>query len=178
MTWLDESKLAGMSIFVSEFLSVANKLGHRRLIGASLAPGLKQSSIPYLERVYDKLGMQKPSTPSTLEPTTAYSQRRAAMTRLKNQETMIEGYQEVLGFLQQRKRRARNFIIQLQESLNETIEARDSLTACASFSPSRHWSSSLVATPPLHSKLRTPIKHVSPDQGRRNLTRFQFPYKS
>ncbi|GFW56174.1 hypothetical protein TNCV_4628041 [Trichonephila clavipes] len=39
---------------------------------------------------YEKAFLSRPSTPSTPEPTTACSQRRAAMTRLKNQETMIE----------------------------------------------------------------------------------------
>ncbi|GFU97125.1 hypothetical protein TNCV_4642181 [Trichonephila clavipes] len=57
----------------------------------------------YQERI------SRPVTPLPLppEPTTDCGKRRAAMTRLKNQETMIDGYQKkkIPGYLQQRKRR-------------------------------------------------------------------------
>ncbi|GFU98748.1 hypothetical protein TNCV_2163721 [Trichonephila clavipes] len=48
------------------------------------------------------------------------------MTRLKNQETMIEGYQKFLATFNKGKDE-HGVYKQLQESPNETIEARDSL---------------------------------------------------
>ncbi|GFU98210.1 hypothetical protein TNCV_2035451, partial [Trichonephila clavipes] len=67
-----------------------------------------------------------PSTPLTPEPISACGRRRAAMTRLKNQETMIDGYQKFLATFSKGKDE-HGVYKQLQESLNETIEARDSL---------------------------------------------------
>ncbi|GFV59368.1 hypothetical protein TNCV_4524251 [Trichonephila clavipes] len=54
----------------------------------------------YRERI------SRPVTPISLpaEPTTDCGKRRAAMTRLKNQETMIEGYWKFLTTLQGRER--------------------------------------------------------------------------
>ncbi|GFS56963.1 hypothetical protein TNCV_2661441 [Trichonephila clavipes] len=50
------------------------------------------------------------------------------MTRLKNQETMIDGYQKFLATFSKGKDE-HGVYKQLQESLNETIEARDSLVS-------------------------------------------------
>ncbi|GFS90584.1 uncharacterized protein TNCV_4097791 [Trichonephila clavipes] len=76
----------------------------------------------YQERIF------RPVTPSSLppEPTTDCGKRRAAMTRLKNQETMIEGYQKFLTTFKQEKDE-HGVHKQLQESLKETIAARDQL---------------------------------------------------
>ncbi|GFU71114.1 uncharacterized protein TNCV_1216381 [Trichonephila clavipes] len=64
------------------------------------------------------------STPA--ESTTDCGKRRSAMIRLKNQETMIEGYQKFLTTFKQEKDE-HGVHKQLQESLKETITARDQL---------------------------------------------------
>ncbi|GFY19355.1 uncharacterized protein TNCV_4127421 [Trichonephila clavipes] len=76
---------------------------------------------------YEEL-ISRPSTPLPPEPTTACGKRRSAMTRLKNQETMIEGYQKFLATFNKGKDE-HGVYSQLQESLKETIEARDSLVS-------------------------------------------------
>ncbi|GFV11439.1 hypothetical protein TNCV_4884921 [Trichonephila clavipes] len=47
-------------------------------------------------KAYEELMLSRPTTPSSLpaESSTDCGKRRAAMTRLKNQETMIEGYRK------------------------------------------------------------------------------------
>ncbi|GFW35482.1 uncharacterized protein TNCV_3071101 [Trichonephila clavipes] len=77
---------------------------------------------------YEMSILSRPSTPLTPEPATACGRRRAAMTRLKNQETMIDGYQKYLATFN-RGKDEHGIYKQLQESLNETIEARDSLVS-------------------------------------------------
>ncbi|GFX52927.1 hypothetical protein TNCV_3227951 [Trichonephila clavipes] len=77
-------------------------------------------------KAYEELLLSRPSTPLTPEPISACGRRRAAMTRLKNQETMIDGYQKFLATFSKGKDE-HGVYKQLQESLNETIEARDSL---------------------------------------------------
>ncbi|GFV15992.1 nucleic-acid-binding protein from transposon X-element [Trichonephila clavipes] len=88
---------------------------------------IEPPSPSYSYRAYEEL-ISRPSTPSSLhpEPTTVCGKRRAAMTRLKNQETMIEGYQKFLTTFKQEKDE-HGVHNQMQESLKETIAARDLL---------------------------------------------------
>ncbi|GFV26555.1 uncharacterized protein TNCV_2102201 [Trichonephila clavipes] len=72
--------------------------------------------------------ISRPATPKPPEPTTACGKRRLAMTRLKNQDTMIEGYQKFLATFDKGKDE-HGVYRQLQQSLKEAIEARDSLVS-------------------------------------------------
>ncbi|GFX12848.1 uncharacterized protein TNCV_1975861 [Trichonephila clavipes] len=105
-------------------------------------------------KAYEELLMSRPSTPLTPEPTTACGRRRAAMTRLKNQETMIEGYQRFLATFNKGKDE-HGVYKQLQESLNETIEARDSLV-----SELRTMPPCLNQSCPDHTELKAKLPHV------------------
>ncbi|GFT08104.1 uncharacterized protein TNCV_3301321 [Trichonephila clavipes] len=78
-------------------------------------------------KAYEEL-ISRPAKPKPPEPTTACGKRRLAMTRLKNQETMIECYQKFLATFD-KKKDEHGVYSQLQESLKETIEARDSLVS-------------------------------------------------
>ncbi|GFS81895.1 nucleic-acid-binding protein from transposon X-element [Trichonephila clavipes] len=85
-------------------------------------PSPASSYNSYRERI------SRPVTPISLpaEPTTDCGKRRAAMTRLKNQETMIEGYRKFLTTFKEEKDE-HGVHKQLRESLEETIAARDKL---------------------------------------------------
>ncbi|GFV55510.1 nucleic-acid-binding protein from transposon X-element, partial [Trichonephila clavipes] len=89
-------------------------------------PSPASSYNSYRERI------SRPVTPISLpaEPTTDCGKRRAAMIRLKNQETMIEGYQKFLTTFKQEKDE-HGVHKQLRESLEETIAARDQLQKTA-----------------------------------------------
>ncbi|GFT61140.1 uncharacterized protein TNCV_4558641 [Trichonephila clavipes] len=76
----------------------------------------------------------RPTTLMPPEPTTACEKRRQAMTRLKNQETMIEGYQKFLATFDKGKDQ-HGFYHQLQQNFKETIEARDALVSELSTMP-------------------------------------------
>ncbi|GFT39531.1 uncharacterized protein TNCV_591581 [Trichonephila clavipes] len=87
-------------------------------------PSPASSYNSYRERI------SRPVTPISLpaEPTTDCGKRRAAMTRLKNQETMIEGYRKFLTTFKEEKDE-HGVHKQLRESLEETIAARDKLVS-------------------------------------------------
>ncbi|GFU96623.1 uncharacterized protein TNCV_2660751 [Trichonephila clavipes] len=81
-------------------------------------------------KAYEELMLSRPTTPSSLpaESTTDCGKRRAAMTRLKNQETMIEGYRKFLATFKAEKDE-HGVHQQLRESLEETIAARNQLVS-------------------------------------------------
>ncbi|GFT72168.1 nucleic-acid-binding protein from transposon X-element [Trichonephila clavipes] len=81
-------------------------------------------------KAYEELMLSRPTTPNALptEPTTECGKRRAAMTRLKNQETMIEGYRKFLTTFKEEKDE-HGVHKQLRESLEETIAARNQLVS-------------------------------------------------
>ncbi|GFX99825.1 uncharacterized protein TNCV_258641 [Trichonephila clavipes] len=81
-------------------------------------------------KAYEQLMLSRPTTPSSLpaESTTDCGKRRAAMTRLKNQETMIEGYRKFLATFKAEKDE-HGVHQQLRESLEETIAARNQLVS-------------------------------------------------
>ncbi|GFU89337.1 nucleic-acid-binding protein from transposon X-element [Trichonephila clavipes] len=129
----------------------------------------------YQERI------SRPVTPSPLpsEPTTDCGKRRAAMTRLKNQETMIEGYQKFLTTFKQEKDE-HGVHKQLQESLKETIAARDQLV-----SELRTMPPCLDQNCPDHTEIKfnkTQVEVIKPPQKKRknvknNADDFVFPSK-
>ncbi|GFU02632.1 uncharacterized protein TNCV_3755401 [Trichonephila clavipes] len=130
----------------------------------------------YQERI------SRPVTPSVQppEPTTDCGKRRAAMTRLKNQETMIEGYQKFLTTFKQEKDE-HGVHKQLQESLKETIAARDLLV-----SELRSMPPCLDQNCPDHTEIKTKqtqIEVIKPPQKKRknvknNTDDFVFPSKT
>ncbi|GFT80926.1 uncharacterized protein TNCV_1935241 [Trichonephila clavipes] len=79
-------------------------------------------------KAYEAMLLSRPTTPSSLpaESSTDCGKRRAAMTRLKNQETMIEGYRKFLATFKAEKDE-HGVHQQLRESLEETIAARNQL---------------------------------------------------
>ncbi|GFU52030.1 uncharacterized protein TNCV_862191 [Trichonephila clavipes] len=87
-------------------------------------PSPASSYNSYRERI------SRPVTPISLpaEPTTDCGKRRAAMTRLQNQETMIEGYRKYLTIAREEKDE-HGVLKQLRENLEETIAARDKLVS-------------------------------------------------
>ncbi|GFU02598.1 uncharacterized protein TNCV_3755161 [Trichonephila clavipes] len=108
------------SRLTGEFLKLyTDSAEERQNVTPSPAPSYK---------AYEEQLISRPTTPLTPEPTTACGKRRAAMTRLKNQETMIDGYQKFLATFNKGKDE-HGVYKQLQESLTETIEARDSLVS-------------------------------------------------
>ncbi|GFU16703.1 uncharacterized protein TNCV_3029501 [Trichonephila clavipes] len=130
-------------------------------------------------KAYEELLLSRPSTPLTPEPISACGRRRAAMTRLKNQETMIDGYQKFLATFSKGKDE-HGVYKQLQESLNETIEARDSLV-----SELRTMPPCLDQKCPDHTKINTKsnIEINKPTQKKRKNARnnaddFVFPSKT
>ncbi|GFV38047.1 uncharacterized protein TNCV_5140041 [Trichonephila clavipes] len=78
----------------------------------------------------EALFLSRPTTPNSLpaESSTDCGKRRAAMTRLKNQETMIEGYRKFLATFKAEKDE-HGIHQQLRESLEETIAARNQLVS-------------------------------------------------
>ncbi|GFY31944.1 nucleic-acid-binding protein from transposon X-element [Trichonephila clavipes] len=130
----------------------------------------------YQERI------SRPITPSvqTPEPTTDCGKRRAAMTRLKNQETMIEGYRKYLTTTKEMKDE-HGVHKQLQECLQETIAARDLLV-----SELRSMPPCLDQNCPDHTEIKTKqtqIEVVKPPQKKRknvknNTDDFVFPSKT
>ncbi|GFT46800.1 uncharacterized protein TNCV_967261 [Trichonephila clavipes] len=130
-------------------------------------------------KAYEELLLSRPSTPLTPEPLSACGRRRAAMTRLKNQETMIDGYQKFLATFSKGKDE-HGVYKQLQASLNETIEARDSLV-----SELRTMPPCLDQKCPDHTKINTKsnIEINKPTQKKRKNARnnaddFVFPSKT
>ncbi|GFV75402.1 uncharacterized protein TNCV_1482481 [Trichonephila clavipes] len=91
---------------------------------------MEPPSPSYSYGAYEERMISRPTTPISLppEPTTVCGKRRAAMTRLKNQETMIEGYQKFLTTFKHEKDE-HGVHKQMQESLKETIAARDLLVS-------------------------------------------------
>ncbi|GFW55114.1 hypothetical protein TNCV_262121 [Trichonephila clavipes] len=63
-------------------------------------------------KAYEALLLSRPTTPSSLpaESSTDCGKRRAAMTRLQNQETMIEGYRKFLATFKAEKKMSMEFI--------------------------------------------------------------------
>ncbi|GFW25536.1 hypothetical protein TNCV_3894971, partial [Trichonephila clavipes] len=132
--------------------------------GTAIANSILQSPMTLL--------LSRPTTPSSLpaESSTDCGKRRAAMIRLQNQETMIEGYRKFLATFKAEK--------MSMEFINNSETCKPSgvrLLHSERPAPSPLVPPPEVATPPLHPNHANNANHVSPDQGRRNLTRFQFP---
>ncbi|GFU03250.1 uncharacterized protein TNCV_2721351 [Trichonephila clavipes] len=91
---------------------------------------MEPPSPSYSYRAYEERMISRPTTPISLppEPTSVCGKRRAAMTRLKNQETMIDGYQKFLTTFKHEKDE-HGVHEQMKESLKETIAARDLLVS-------------------------------------------------
>ncbi|GFW16030.1 hypothetical protein TNCV_2863631 [Trichonephila clavipes] len=100
------------------------------------------------------------------------------MTRLKNQETMIDGYQKFLATFSKGKDE-HGVYKQLQESLNETIEARDSLVSELRTMPHALIRSALII---LKLILKVTLKLINPLRKRKNARNneddFVFPSKT
>ncbi|GFV16049.1 uncharacterized protein TNCV_1087031 [Trichonephila clavipes] len=128
--------------------------------------------------------MSRPITPISLpaEPSTDCGKRRAAMTRLQNHKTMIEGYRKYLSIVRIEKDE-HGVIKQLRESLEETIAARDKLV-----SELRTMPPCLDQSCPDHTELKVKIPQVvevpkKPPQKKRKNTKnnaddFVFPSKT
>ncbi|GFU78397.1 uncharacterized protein TNCV_2300131 [Trichonephila clavipes] len=140
-------------------------------------PSPASSYNSYRERI------SRPVTPISLpaEPTTDCGKRRAAMTRLKNQETMIEGYRKFLTTFKEEKDE-HGVHKQLRESLEETIAARDKLV-----SELRTMPPCLDQNCPDHTELKVKLPQVDvpkkPPQKKRknaknNTDDFVFPSKT
>ncbi|GFW28099.1 nucleic-acid-binding protein from transposon X-element [Trichonephila clavipes] len=134
-------------------------------------------------KAYEEQMLSRPTTPSSLpaETTTDCGKRRAAMTRLKNQETMIEGYRKFLATFKAEKDE-HGVHQQLRESLEETIAARNQLV-----SELRTMPPCLDQSCPDHTELKIKLPQVDipikpPQKKRKNVKNnaddFVFPNKT
>ncbi|GFU13409.1 nucleic-acid-binding protein from transposon X-element [Trichonephila clavipes] len=143
---------------------------------------MEPPSPSYSYRAYEERMISRPTTPISLppEPTSVCGKRRAAMTRLKNQETMIDGYQKFLTTFKHEKDE-HGVHEQMKESLKETIAARDLLV-----SELRTMPPCLDQNCPDHTEIKfnkTQVEVVKPPQKKRknlknNSDDFVFPSKT
>ncbi|GFY30535.1 uncharacterized protein TNCV_3522981 [Trichonephila clavipes] len=116
----------------------------------------------------------------TAEPTTDCGKRRAAMTRLNNQETMIEGCQNFLT-IHKHTKDEHGVHKHIRECLEETIAARDKLV-----SELRTMPPCLDQSCPDHTELKAKLPQVdvpkNPSEKRKNVKNnaddFVFPNKT